>query len=90
MRPTKPSPASANVEDSGICDPVRSISSHVTPPESQGGGFSLSGSKAAGVICKLDAATNLALPVNWVLATNAIAEQNGLFQLADTQAFAFQ
>jgi hypothetical protein len=53
------------------------------------GNFQFSGSGAAGVTYELDAATDLAPPVVWSFVTNAVADQNGLFQFADLQATNF-
>ena len=44
---------------------------------------------AAGETYELDATTNLAPPIPWVFVTNAVADQNGLFQLWDLSATNF-
>lgn len=51
--------------------------------------FLFSGSGSAGVTYELDAATNLAPPVAWLAVTNTVADQNGLFQMWDSQATNF-
>jgi autotransporter-associated beta strand protein len=53
------------------------------------GNFQFGGSGAAGVSYELDAATNLASPIDWSFVTNAVADQNGSFQFADLQATNF-
>jgi autotransporter-associated beta strand protein len=53
------------------------------------GNFQFSGTGAAGVTYELDAATNLAPPIFWLFVTNAVADQNGLFQLWDLTATNF-
>jgi autotransporter-associated beta strand protein len=53
------------------------------------GNFQLAGSGAAGVTYELDAATDLTPPIVWSFVTNAVADQNGLFQFADLQATNF-
>ena len=39
---------------------------------------------------ELDAATNLMPPVLWMFVTNAVANQNGLFQVLDFSATNFR
>jgi hypothetical protein len=41
------------------------------------------------VTYELDATTNLAPPIPWIFVTNAVADQNGLFQLWDLSATNF-
>ena len=53
------------------------------------GNFQFNGTGAAGVTYELDAATNLMPPVLWLFVTNAVADQNGLFQLWDLSATNF-
>ena len=53
------------------------------------GNFQFNGTGAAGVTYELDAATNLMPPVLWMFVTNAVADQNGLFQLWDLSATNF-
>jgi hypothetical protein len=53
------------------------------------GNFQFDGAGAAGVTYELDAATNLAPPIVWDFVTNAVADQNGLFQLWDLSATNF-
>lgn len=53
------------------------------------GNFQFNGTGAAGVTYELYAATNLAPPVVWGLVTNAVADQNGQFQLFDWSATNF-
>ena len=53
------------------------------------GNFHFTGAGAAGVSYELDAATNLVTPVFWMFVTNAIAGQNGLFDLWDLSATNF-
>jgi autotransporter-associated beta strand protein len=53
------------------------------------GNFHFAGTGAAGVTCELDAATNLAPPIVWDFVTNAVADQNGLFDLWDLSATNF-
>jgi autotransporter-associated beta strand protein len=66
-----------------------------TPPQfssfaQQGdGNFHFSGIGTAGVTYELNAVTNLSSPVLWVVLTNAIADQSGLFQFSDLQATNF-
>jgi autotransporter-associated beta strand protein len=57
--------------------------------QTAGGNFRFNGSGAAGVTYELDAATNLMPPVLWMFVTNAVADQNGLFQLWDLSATNF-
>ncbi len=58
----------------------------VSLSQSAGGNFQFSGAGAAGVTYTLSAATNLTPPVVWISVTNAVADQNGLFQLSDLSA----
>jgi hypothetical protein len=53
------------------------------------GNFHFAGTGAAGVTYELDAATNLAPPILWMFVTNAVAGQNGLFDLWDLSATNF-
>ncbi len=53
------------------------------------GNFHFAGTGAAGVTYELDAATNLAPPISWMFVTNAVADQNGLFDLWDLSATNF-
>jgi autotransporter-associated beta strand protein len=53
------------------------------------GNFQFSGAGAAGVTYELDGATNLSLPIFWIFVTNAVADQNGFFQLWDLSATNF-
>jgi autotransporter-associated beta strand protein len=53
------------------------------------GNFQFNGTGAAGVTYELDAATNLAPPINWSFVTNAVANQSGFFQFEDLQATNF-
>jgi autotransporter-associated beta strand protein len=53
------------------------------------GNFHFAGTGAAGVTYELDATTNLAPPIPWMFVTNAIADQNGLFDLWDWSATNF-
>jgi autotransporter-associated beta strand protein len=53
------------------------------------GNFHFTGTGAAGVSYELDAATNLVTPVFWMFVTNAVADQNGLFDLWDLSATNF-
>ncbi len=53
------------------------------------GNFHFAGAGAAGVTYELDAATNLAPPIPWMFVTNAVADQNGLFDLWDLSATNF-
>jgi autotransporter-associated beta strand protein len=53
------------------------------------GNFHFAGTGAAGVTYELDAATNLAPPILWMLVTNGVAGQNGLFDLWDMSATNF-
>ena len=53
------------------------------------GNFQLNGTGSAGVTYELDAATNLAPPVDWSFVTNKVADQNGQFQLSDLTATNF-
>lgn len=53
------------------------------------GNFQFKGTGSAGVTYELDAATNLTAPVFWSIVTNAVADQNGQFQLSDLQATNF-
>jgi autotransporter-associated beta strand protein len=57
--------------------------------QSGDGNFQFNGTGSAGVNYELDGATNLAPPVVWSFVTNAVADQNGQFQLADLQATNF-
>jgi len=50
------------------------------------GNFQFNGTGAAGVSYELDAATNLVPPIIWFFVTNAVADQNGQFQLMDLSA----
>jgi len=50
------------------------------------GNFQFNGTGAAGVSYELDAATNLVPPIYWFFVTNAVADQNGQFQLMDLSA----
>lgn len=50
------------------------------------GAFEVNGSGSASQGYTLQAATNLAAPINWVEATNTVAATNGLFQLLDLEA----
>jgi hypothetical protein len=60
-----------------------------TMNQTSDGNFQFSGAGAAGVTYELDAATNLAPPIPWLFVTNAVADQNGLFQLWDLSATNF-
>ena len=53
------------------------------------GNFHFAGTGAAGITYELDGATNLAPPIAWLFVTNAVADQNGLFQLWDLSATNF-
>jgi uncharacterized protein with beta-barrel porin domain len=53
------------------------------------GNFQFAGTGAAGVTYELDAVTNLSPPILWLFVTNAVADQNGLFQLWDLSATNF-
>ena len=53
------------------------------------GNFHFAGTGAAGVTYELDAATNLAAPISWRFVTNAVADQNGSFDLWDLSATNF-
>jgi fibronectin-binding autotransporter adhesin len=53
------------------------------------GNFHFAGTGAAGVTYELDAVTNLAPPILWMFVTNAVAGQNGLFDLWDLSATNF-
>ena len=57
--------------------------------QSADGNFQFSGTGAAGVTYTLNAATNITQPVVWMFVTNAVADQTGLFQLADLSATNF-
>jgi autotransporter-associated beta strand protein len=57
--------------------------------QSGDGNFQISGSGSAGVTYELDATTDLSPPITWLFVTNAIADQDGNFQLADLQATNF-
>ena len=58
--------------------------------QTRDGNFHFTGTGAAGVTYELDAATNLAPPILWRFVTNAVAAQNGLFDLWDLAATNFQ
>jgi autotransporter-associated beta strand protein len=51
--------------------------------------FVFSGTGAAGLTYELDAVTSLQSPLLWLFVTNAVADQNGLFQLFDLSATNF-
>jgi len=53
------------------------------------GNYQLNGTGSAGVIYELDAATYLTPPVVWSFVANAVAGQNGQFQLFDLKATNF-
>jgi hypothetical protein len=53
------------------------------------GNFQFNGTGAAGMTYELDATTNLLSPIIWVFVMNAVADQNGQFQLFDFQATNF-
>ncbi|HEX9047579.1 MAG TPA: LamG-like jellyroll fold domain-containing protein [Verrucomicrobiae bacterium] len=75
----------------GLTNGVLSVVTTVGPQfaslaQSADGNFQFNGTGAAGVTYELDGATNLAPPIAWLFITNAVADQNGLFQLWDLSA----
>ena len=57
--------------------------------QSGDGNFVFNGTGAAGLNYELDAVTSLQSPLLWLFVTNAVADQNGLFQLFDLSATNF-
>ena len=79
-----------NVLASGMLSVVATVPPQFGPMAQTGdGNFQFAGTGAAGVTYELDAVTNLSPPIFWLFVTNAVADQNGLFQFWDLQATNF-
>jgi autotransporter-associated beta strand protein len=76
-----------NALTNGMLSVVATVSPQfVSSGQMSDGNFQFSGTGAAGVTYELDGATNLSPPIVWLFITNAVADQNGLFQLWDLSA----
>jgi len=76
---------------SGMISVVATSAPQFTAVNQNGDGtFRFSGTGAAGVTYELNAATNLAPPIHWILVTNTVADQTGAFDLWDLSATNFQ
>jgi autotransporter-associated beta strand protein len=79
-----------NALTNGVLSVVATVGSQFASlAQGANGTFQFSGTGAAGVTYTLNAATNIIPPVVWMPVTNAVADQNGLFQLSDLSATNF-
>ena len=79
-----------NALASGTLSVVATVPPQFGPMAQTGdGNFHFTGDGAAGVTYELDGATNLSLPILWFFVTNAVADQNGAFELWDLSATNF-